>query len=251
MIRDITIGKYYYNESIIHKLDPRTKIIFTMFYIAWVLVCHKWIEYLMLALILAGYICMTQIPCKYILRGMKSMTILLIVTLLLNVAGMGINKGLLMGVRLILLIIGSSMLTFTTTPNALTDGFESLFKPLKFFKVPVSDIAMMMCIALRFIPIMVDESGRIMDAQKARGADFESGNIIKRIGKLMPLIVPLFVSAYKKALELSLAMEARCYQGGENRTKMKSLKYNKTDGVAFIIAAMLTVAMGFIHIKCS
>ncbi len=251
MLRDITLGQYYRTESVIHRLDPRVKLATTFIFIISLFLVDNFIGYLIAGLFLAIIIKLSNVPPKFIFRGMKTIFFLLVITMLFNlfltpgtaiisfwklkITYEGIELACKMAIRLIFLITGSSVMTLTTTPNNLTDGLESLLKPLKVFKVPVHEIAMMMSIALRFIPILLEETDKIMKAQMARGADFESGSIINRAKSLVPLLVPLFISAFRRALDLAMAMEARCYRGGEGRTKMKPLIYQKRDRVAYFI----------------
>ena len=259
MLRDITIGQYYDVESMVHKLDPRTKIIATVVYIV-SLFCVKNI----LGFVLAGVglllaVKLARIPLRFILRGLKTVMILLLFTVVLNVflvdgtpilkwyfisiSREGIYTAVFMAARLILLIIGCSMMTLTTTPIQLTDGIERLLRPLKKIKVPVHDIAMMMSIALRFIPILMEETDKIMKAQTARGADFESGGLVQKAKSLIPVLVPLFISAFRRADELATAMEARCYHGDEGRTRMKELKYRARDHVAKLCLLVFLVGL--------
>lgn len=252
MLKDITLGQYYQCESAIHKLDPRSKLICIFVYIISLFLFKTPYIYILAILFLTLIISTSRVPLRFILRGMKPIVFLLIFTVVLNmfltpgeafinvwkltITKEGFQNAILMGLRLILLIIGSSVLTLTTTPSQLTDGLESIFKPLKIVKVPVHEMAMMMSIALRFIPILVEETDKIMKAQLARCADFESGNIIKRMKSLVPVLIPLFVSAFRRANDLALAMEARCYCGGAGRTKMKPLKYKMSDFVAYTVS---------------
>ena len=249
MLRDITLGQYYQTDSVIHRLDPRVKLTATIaFIISLFLVKNIW-GYLIAALFLAAVIKMSNVPFKFMMRGMKAILFLLLLTVAFNlfltpgeplvqiwkliITKEGAQIAGMMAVRLTFLIIGSSVMTLTTTPNNLTDGMESLMKPLNKIKVPVHEISMMMSIALRFIPILLEETDKIMKAQIARGADFESGNIIKKAKAMVPLLVPLFISAFRRANDLAMAMEARCYRGGEHRTKMKPLVYKKQDYIAY------------------
>ena len=249
MLRDITLGQYYQTDSVIHRLDPRVKLTATMtFIISLFLVKNIW-GYLIAALFLTAVIKMSNVPFKFMVRGMKAILFLLLLTVAFNlfltpgepliqiwkltITKEGATLAGMMAVRLTFLIIGSSVMTLTTTPNNLTDGMESLMKPFGKIKVPVHEIAMMMSIALRFIPILLEETDKIMKAQIARGADFESGNIIKKAKAMVPLLVPLFISAFRRANDLAMAMEARCYRGGEYRTKMKPLIYKKRDFIAY------------------
>lgn len=249
MLRDITLGQYYQTESVIHRLDPRVKLVTTICFIISLFIVDNWIGYLIAILFLALVIRLSRVPVKFMVRGMKSILFLLIVAGCFNlfltpgevlvsfwklkITKEGIFLASFMVLRLILLIMGSSVMTLTTTPNQLTDGLEKLLGPLKHLRVPVHEIAMMMSIALRFIPILMEETDKIMKAQIARGADFESGNLIKKAKSLVPLLVPLFISAFRRANDLAMAMEARCYRGGEHRTKMKPLIYRKRDWCAY------------------
>ncbi len=258
MIRDITLGQYYQADSVIHKLDPRVKLIATLVYIISLFVVNNYIGYVVCFLFLASVIALSKVPVKFMLRGMKAILMLLIITVIFNlfltpgetlvsfwifkITKEGVALAITMAVRLSMLIIGSSVMTLTTTPNNLTDGLESVMKPLKVIKVPVHEIAMMMSIALRFIPILLEETEKIMKAQIARGADFESGNLLKRAKSMVPLIVPLFISAFRRANDLAMAMEARCYRGGDGRTKMKPLIYKKRDAIAYSIVFLYFAA---------
>lgn len=262
MIRDITIGQYYPVDSPIHRLDPRVKLIGTVFYVISVfLFKYNFVGFFVVAAFLFTVIKLSKVPFKYIVRGLKAVVILLLFTVGFNlfltkgepivdhflgfitITKEGLRYAIFMGLRLILLIIGTSMMTFTTTPNDLTDGLEEVLGPLKKIKIPVHEIAMMMSIALRFIPILLDETDKIMKAQMARGADFESGGIVKKAKSMIPILVPLFVSAFRRANDLAMAMEARCYCGGEGRTKMKPLKYAKRDFIAYACLVVYFVAI--------
>ena len=244
MIRDITLGQYYPAKSVIHQLDPRVKLVATMLYIISL--------YVIATIFLAFVIRTSKVPFKFITKGLKAIVMLLMITVVFNlflidgdvvlwhfgflkITDKGLRTAILMGVRLIYLIIGSSLMTLTTTPNDLTDGMERLLNPLKAVHVPVHEISMMMSIALRFIPILLEETDKIMKAQIARGADFESGNIIQRAKAMIPLLVPLFISAFRRANDLAMAMEARCYRGGDGRTKMKPLHYESRDHIAYAV----------------
>lgn len=257
MIRDITLGQYYQADSVIHKMDPRVKLIATFVYIISLFVVDNFIGYAICFAFLATAIALSKVPVKFMVRGMKAILFLLIITVIFNlfltpgdalisfwkltITKQGVKMAFTMAVRLSMLIIGSSVMTLTTTPNNLTDGLESVMKPLKKIKVPVHEIAMMMSIALRFIPILLEETDKIMKAQIARGADFESGNLFKKAKSMVPLLVPLFISAFRRANDLAMAMEARCYQGGEGRTKMKPLIYKKRDVVAYVVVGLFFV----------
>jgi energy-coupling factor transport system permease protein len=259
MIRDITIGQYYPQDSIIHKLDPRTKLVGTLVFIISLFLFHNFIGYIVATLFLAGVIHASKVPFRFMVKGLKAIIMLLMITVLFNmfltpgdplihygiikISKEGVRIAVFMAIRLIYLIIGSSIMTLTTTPNQLTDGLERLLGPLKRIKVPVHEIAMMMSIALRFIPILLEETDKIMKAQIARGADFESGNLIKKAKSLVPLLVPLFISAFRRANDLAMAMEARCYSGGEGRTKMKPLLYQMNDYRAYVIYVLYLAAI--------
>lgn len=258
MIRDITIGQYYPAASSIHKLDPRTKISMVFIYIVGLFFVNQWIGYLFVALCFYAAVKISHVPFKFIMKGLKSILFILIFTVVLNVFFTSTGKtlwswkfltitdeGLIiagqMGLRLILLIVGSSLLTLTTSPIELTDGIESLLSPLRKIGVPAHEIAMMMSIALRFIPILLEETDKIMKAQMARGADFETGNIMHRAKAMIPILVPLFISAFRRADELAMAMEARCYRGGVGRTRLHSLKYEKQDYFSFCLGILFLI----------
>ena len=251
MLRDITLGQYYRTESVIHSLDPRVKIVGTFSFIISLFLVKNFIGYVIAALFLCVCIKLSNVPPKFIFRGMRAIFFLLLITMVFNlfltpgeplvsfwkikITKEGIRLAIMMGVRLVFLITGSSLMTLTTTPNYLTDGLEDLLKPLKKVRVPVHEISMMMSIALRLIPILMEETDKIMKAQMARGADFESGSIMNRAKSLVPLLVPLFISAFRRANDLAMAMEARCYRGGEGRTKMKPLVYKRIDIIALAV----------------
>ena len=251
MIRDITLGQYYPADSVLHKLDPRTKLIGTVAFIVSLFLFKNWPGYAAATAFLAAVIVLSRVPFRYMIKGLKAIIILLLITVIFNmfivpgevlwdfglvkVTREGLSQAGFMAVRLIYLIIGSSIMTLTTTPNDLTDGLERVLGPLKLLRVPVHEIAMMMSIALRFIPILLEETDKIMKAQMARGADFENGNLIQRARTMVPLLVPLFISAFRRASDLAMAMEARCYRGGEGRTKMKPLLYEKRDYLAYAL----------------
>ena len=258
MLRDITLGQYYQTDSVIHRLDPRVKLTATIaFIVSLFLVKNIW-GYLIAAFFLAAVIKMSNVPFKFMVKGMKAIVFLLLLTVVFNlfltpgepliqiwkltITIEGAKLAGMMAVRLTFLIIGSSVMTLTTTPNNLTDGMESLMKPLGKIGVPVHEIAMMMSIALRFIPILLEETDKIMKAQIARGADFESGNIVKKAKAMVPLLVPLFISAFRRANDLAMAMEARCYRGGEYRTKMKPLIHKKRDFMAYGVLVVYLAA---------
>lgn len=270
MIRDITIGQYYPAKSILHRLDPRVKLVSTLLYLISLFLFKSIAGYLVATVFLIGIIRASRVPFRYIVKGLKPIVMLLMITVVFNlflqkdgevilkvwrlsVTTVGLRNAVYMAVRLIYLIIGSSLMTFTTTPNELTDGIEALLHPLNKVHVPVHEVAMMMSIALRFIPILLEETDKIMKAQQARGADFESGNIIQRAKSMIPILVPLFVSAFRRAYDLAMAMEARCYRGGEGRTKMKPLKYQSRDRAAYVtmfVYVAAVVAIGrFVPLK--
>ncbi|MCQ2422724.1 MAG: energy-coupling factor transporter transmembrane protein EcfT [Lachnospiraceae bacterium] len=249
MLREITIGQYYPSASLIHRLDPRVKLVGTMVYLVSLFLFDTFYGFIAAIAFIGGIVFLSKVPVRYILRGLKPILFLLCFTVLFNffltpgdilvkfwifkITKEGLYRGAFVGLRLILLIFGSSILTFTTTPMQLTDGLESLMKPLKWVKVPVHDIAMMMSIALRFIPILLEETDKIMKAQQARGADFESGGIFTRAKAMIPIFVPLLISAFRRAFDLAMAMEARCYNGGAGRTKLHPLQFHMRDYLAF------------------
>ena len=258
MLKDITLGQYFPGQSIIHRLDPRTKLIMLVVYIVALFLAESWVSYGLMFLFLVTVIWLSTIPLKSILRGMKPLVMILIFTGVLNLfftqegevifhfwiltmTTGGLSRAVMMMSRILMLITGTFLLTYTTSPIALTDGLESLMKPLKKLGVPVHELSMMMCIALRFIPTLIEETDKIMCAQKARGADFETGSLMDRAKALIPILVPLFISAFRRADELATAMECRCYQGGEGRTKMKLLRYHREDFVSYGVGAVLLV----------
>ncbi|MBR3637347.1 MAG: energy-coupling factor transporter transmembrane protein EcfT [Lachnospiraceae bacterium] len=267
MLRDITLGQYYRADSVIHRLDPRVKIAGTLAYMISLFVFNNLICYALAIVFLGTIIGLSKVPVKFMLRGMQSVVFLLIITVIYNVflsSGTtivkfwvftityeGIINAVFMFFRLMLLIMGSSVMTLTTTPNQLTDGLESLMRPLKIFKVPVHEMAMMMSIALRFIPILMEETDKIMKAQIARGADMENKNLFIRVKNLIPILVPLFISAFRRAGDLALAMEARCYHGGEGRTRMRVMKLAVRDAVAIVFLTFYlgTVIFSGIYFK--
>ena len=259
MLRDITIGQYYDVNSPVHRLDPRTKIVGTVLYIIGLFCVKNILGFLVAGLGLLAIVRVAKIPLAFILRGLKTVMVLLLFTVILNIflvkgdplwqcgfltiSRQGVYTAVFMALRLVLLIIGCSMMTLTTTPIELTDGIERLLRPLKRIKVPVHDIAMIMSIALRFIPILLEETDKIMKAQTARGADFESGGLVAKAKSLIPVLVPLFISAFRRADELATAMEARCYRGDEGRTRMKELKYTAADHVARGLMVLFVAAL--------
>ena len=261
MIRDITIGQYYPSESVIHRLDARVKFIATIAYVVALFLFDTFWGFLPAAAWLLVIILVSGIPFRFILKGLKAVLFLLIFLAVFNtlmtpgevlaqwwifkITDKGLENAGFMSLRLSLLVVGSGIMTYTTTPSQLTAGMESIFRPLGIFKVPVHEVAMMMSIALRFIPILLEETDKIMKALQARGADFESGNIFKRAKALIPVLVPLFVSAFRRAGELAEAMEARCYHGGKGRTKLHPLKFVARDYISLVLIIGFVVGMGF------
>lgn len=260
MLKDITLGQFFPGNSYIHRLDPRTKLIMLVVYIVALFLAVSWVSYALMLVFLATVIAISKIPLKSIVRGMKPLVMILVFTGVLNiffttgenvaisvwritVYWEGLERALFMVVRILMLITGTFLLTYTTSPIALTDGLEALLNPLKLLRLPVHELSMMMCIALRFIPTLIEETDKIMCAQKARGADFESGNLMQRVKALVPILVPLFISAFRRADELATAMECRCYQGGDGRTKMKLLRYKIGDFKAFGAGVLLVAAV--------
>lgn len=249
MLKDLTIGQYFPGRSFIHLLDPRIKIVISFLFIVLIFFVKSFLGYAFVFLFLASIVAISQIPPKYVIKGLRPLLFIIILTFILNIfftsgetvlfrlgflvlTKEGLLQGVFMALRLIFLVSGTSLLTLTTSPIALTDGIESLLNPLKVIKFPAHELAMMMTIALRFIPTLLEETDKIMKAQMARGADFESGNILQRAKALVPLLVPLFISAFRRADELAMAMEARCYRGGDNRTRMKVLRVDRRDYIA-------------------
>ncbi|MBO4902243.1 MAG: energy-coupling factor transporter transmembrane protein EcfT [Lachnospiraceae bacterium] len=259
MLRDITLGQYYPTESVLHKLDPRVKLLGTLVFLVSLFLIPNFIGYIIATIFLICMILLSKVPFSFMVRGLKAVVILLLVTVIINlfatpgevlvsfwkfrITKEGIYASVFMMLRLIYLIIGSSIMTLTTTPANLTDGMEKALSPLSLIRVPVHEIAMMMSIALSFIPILLEETDKIMKAQMARGADFESGNLIRRVKNMIPLLVPLFISAFRRANDLAMAMEARCYRGGDGRTKMKPLKYHVNDVIAYVLLALYLAAV--------
>ncbi len=259
MLKDITLGQYFPGNSPIHRLDPRTKLIVLVLYIVALFVAKSWVSYALMLAFLLGTIRISRIPAKAIVRGMKPLVVILLLTGILNlfytpegavlirvwkvtVTTGGVKRAVFMMARILMLVTGTFLLTYTTSPISLTDGLESLMGPLKKLHFPVHELTMMMCIALRFIPTLIEETDKIISAQKARGADFETGSVLNRAKALIPILVPLFVSAFRRADELATAMECRCYQGGEGRTKMKLLRYQRNDLMAFVLGGVMVVS---------
>ena len=261
MLKDITLGQYFPGNSVIHRLDPRTKLVLLVAYIVALFLAVSWVSYGLMLVALISCILVSQVPVKAFVHGMKPLIFILIFTGLLNllftagegkplvsfwiinIYSEGIVRAVLMVLRILMLITGTFLLTYTTSPIALTDGLESLLGPLKHIKVPVHELAMMMCIALRFIPTLIEETDKIMSAQKARGADFETGSLMQRVKALVPILVPLFISAFRRADDLATAMECRCYHGGEGRTKMKLLRYKRHDFLAYAASVIVVVGV--------
>ncbi len=267
MLKDITLGQYFPIDSPLHRMDPRTKIILLVFQIVTIFLASNVYTYVFVTLFTLGIICLSNVPIKLYFRGLKPILFVIVFTAVLNVFltpgtkvylfGYGTPmtwEGLIlagkMALRLILLIIASSALTYTTSPIVLTDGIEKLLKPLSKLKLPTYELAMMMSIAIRFIPTLIEETDKISKAQKARGADFESGNVIRRVKALAPMLVPLFISAFRRADELAVAMESRCYQGGEKRTRLNEIHFSKIDlfsilffGVYLVVLILLRILL--------
>ena len=259
MLKDITLGQYYPVASPLHRLDPRVKLMGTLVFLISLFVADAWPCYLFATVFLGACIRISRVPLGFILRGLKTVIFLLLFSVAFNlfltpgetlvqvwifrITREGLLQAGYMAIRLIYLIMGSSLMTFTTTPNSLTDGLEKGLGFLKVFRVPDHEIAMTMSIALRFIPLLTEEADKIMKAQMARGADFESGSLMQRIKALVPLLVPLFISAFRRASDLAMAMEARCYRGGEGRTKMYPLQYQKQDAAAYLLLGVYLAAM--------
>ena len=267
MLKDVTLGQYFPGDTIIHRLDPRTKIILVFLYIVALFQAKSFVSYGLLLLFLLRAVHLSRVGAKALLRGMKPVVVILVFTGLLNllygttgtvlfhwgfltITTGGVKTAFFMIVRILMLISGTFLLTYTTSPILLTDGLENLMNPLKKLHVPVHELSMMMSIALRFIPTLIEETDKIMSAQKARGADFDSGNLLDKARALVPLLVPLFVSAFRRADELATAMECRCYHGGEGRTRLRKLRYAGADRVAIVmgiamLAAVCVLSYGF------
>ena len=262
MLNDITLGQYYPGNSFLHKLDPRTKILATFFFMVAVFLAQSALSYGLLLFFVFSVAYMAKLPGKMLLKSIKPLWVIILLTLgihiftgqgeplwqwkFLTITKEGIILGVKMSLRLILLLLISSLLTFTTSPIVLTDGIEALLSPFKRIGMPAHELAMMMTIALRFIPTLLEETDRIIKAQSARGADFSSGNLIQRAKNMLPILIPLFISSFRRADELAMAMEARCYRGGEGRTRMHQLVYGRRDGLAACGMLMLIVALCFL-----
>ena len=257
MLKDITLGQYFPGDTVVHRLDPRTKLLLVIIYIVGLFNSVGWASYAFVILVTALSMAISKIKPRSALKGLKPLVIIIILTAVLNIiysdgtrigegwfiTWEGIERAVMMSLRIILLIVGTFMLTYTTSPIALTDGLEIMMGPLKKIKIPVHEMSMMMSMALRFIPTLIEETDKIMSAQKARGADFDSGNLFQRAKALLPILVPLFVSAFRRADELAVAMESRCYHGGEGRTRMKQLKMQGIDAWALVLGAMFLSAI--------
>ena len=253
MLKDVTLGQFFPGSSIVHRLDPRCKLLLTIVYIAALFTAESYVSYAVMLVITGVCIALSRIQLKVILRGLKPLWVIIALTAVLNmfftpgrelvsfwkitVTYEGLIRAVFMVLRITMLIAGTFLLTYTTSPIALTDAMEILFGPLKKLKVPVHEMSMMMSMALRFIPTLIEETDKIMSAQKARGADFDSGNLFQRAKALLPILVPLFVSAFRRADELAVAMESRCYHGGEGRTRMKQLRMQGIDAWALLLGA--------------
>jgi len=260
MLKDITIGQYFPGNSVVHRLDPRVKILLTFLFIVLIFFVQTYWGYLAVFAYIFMVSALSRIPFKYLLKGLKPLLFIIVLTFVINVffstgervafhwrfitvTWEGIHLAIFMAFRLIFLVIGTTLLTLTTSPISLTDGIEHLLNPLKVIKFPAHELAMMMTIALRFIPTLLEETDKIMKAQMARGADFESGNVLQRARSLVPLLVPLFISAFRRADELAMAMESRCYRGGENRTRMKILKVERRDYYSIFVTMILVLVI--------
>lgn len=259
MLGDITIGQFYPADSVIHRLDPRTKLFATFLYLISLFLFQNLAGFLLATAFLVMIIALSRVPFRYMVKGLRAIFAILLLTALFNlfltpgetlvsvsflkITKEGLKNAVQMAIRLIYLILGTSVITLTTTPNALTDGMEKALRPLTKLHIPVHEIAMMMSIALRFIPILMEETEKIQKAQIARGADFESGGLIRKAKNMVPLLVPLFISAFRRANDLAMAMEARCYHGGEGRTKMKPLRYHRRDAYTYIVVLIYFAGM--------
>ncbi len=259
MLKDITIGQYFPGTSIIHKLDPRVKIVIVAMFIASLFFVTSFWPYILVVAFIGTIISVAKLPLKFIIKGLKPLMFIILITFAINlfltkgevlfeigpltITKEGLRQSVFMALRLVFLITGTSLLTLTTSPIALTDGIERLLSPFKKIGLPAHELAMMMTIALRFIPTLLEETDKIMKAQMARGADFESGNILSRARNLVPLLVPLFINAFRRADELATAMEARCYRGGEGRTRLNELKFRSRD---YVVLFSMVVFFGFI-----
>lgn len=263
MLTDITLGQYFPGTSFLHKLDPRIKIVATMIFIIAIFFAHSLASYALVTAFVALSFAISRLPVKFILKSLKPLWVIIIFTMgvhifttpgdvlwqygIFHITKEGLYQGALMTARLVFLIVFSSLLTYTTSPIVLTDGIEHLLNPFKRIGVPAHELAMMMTIALRFIPTLLEETDRIMKAQMSRGADFSSGNIMKRAKNMLPILIPLFISSFRRADELALAMEARCYRGGEGRTRMHELVYGKADALTGLVMLALFGLLAFLR----
>ena len=259
MLKDVTLGQYFPGDTVVHRLDPRTKLILVIVYIVALFCAKSYVSYAVVAAFLILCMCLSRIRLRVIVKGLKPLLLIIVLTGLLNmfytpgrelvhfwiftITWEGIRNAVFMISRIVMLIFGTFLLTYTTSPIALTDAMELLMSPLKRIKVPVHELSMMMCIALCFIPTLISETDKIISAQKARGADFESGNLIRRAKALIPILVPLFISAFRRADELAVAMESRCYHGGKGRTRMKQLRMAGRDYLALAFGILLLAAV--------
>lgn len=264
MLKDITLGQFFPGNSFIHRLDPRTKILCIIAYITIVFCVNSMAGYVVLALFTAACILSSKIPVKFVLKGLKPIMVFVVITALFNlfltngrvlwqwkfitITYEGVRLAIFMIFRLFFLVLGTSLLTLTTSPINLTDGIENLLSPFKKIGVPAHELAMMMTIALRFVPTLLEETEKIIKAQTARGADFESGNIISRAKAMIPILIPLFISAFRRADDLAVAMECRCYHGGENRTRLRELKMTYRDTLAWVFFAFLAAGVAATNI---
>ena len=258
MLKDVTIGQFFPGNSFLHRLDPRSKILGVMIYMITLFIINNFWAMGAMVLLSIYIIWVSRVPIRFFFRGIKAIILVVMMTVVLQMfmtpgeelwswgfltlTVEGIHRAIFMGTRLVLLVSVTSILTLTTTPIALTDGIETLLRPFQRFGVPAHELAMMMSIALRFIPTLIEETDKIMKAQAARGADFESGNLIERAKAMIPLMVPLFLNAFKRAEELAMAMEARCYHGGEGRTRLKALKYGRIDRITGVFCTLMFIA---------
>ena len=260
MLKDITLGQYFPGDTPVHRLDPRTKLLLTLVYIVAIFLIGSWGGYALTAAVLAAVTALARIRPRALFKGLKPLILIIVLTAVLNlfftpgedilfqwrflrITRTGTDRAISMVLRVMLLVAGTFLLTYTTSPLAITDGLERLLSPLKKLHVPVYELSLMMCIALRFIPLLIEETDRIMSAQKARGADLETGTLAQRAKALLPLLIPLFVSSFRRADELATAMECRCYNGGQGRTRMKQLHLSGRDGIAFALGAAFTAGI--------
>lgn len=264
MLSDFTIGQFFPGNSVLHRLDPRMKLALTFAYIVVIFVPQNWFGLALAAVFIAACVLVSRLPLSLVLRSMKPVLPLILLTAVINlfyaqgeplwqwwvlrITAEGISNAIFIAVRILCLIVGTSLLTYTTSPTALTDGLERLLAPLKVLRVPVHEIAMMMTIALRFIPTLIEETDKIMSAQKARGADLESGGLLQRVRALIPILIPLFVSSFRRAYELATAMECRCYHGGEGRTRMKQFRLQPRDFICLAVMLVFTVGLILLNV---